>query len=341
MTLFFSKKFIIHRVVGLSYLVQFVASMYLYFANYDAYYNSILPWSMPLTGFSQSIIATFTFWFLPKKQKDPGYYGDKSTLSHTFVKENIFFSGLLFFQCVYMHDNLRPLIQDYIPLVLESSFVFLPYFVFRPFFEKTSFRDSLNVKDKNKTDGNRMFFIVVTYITKAFYIWAKHFIGFFLNYARCVREDRTRLCLVLAGRCCMSCCLAGGVSHRSCHNVQCALHMALTIFPTNESNSHDMTWHDTTHDICLLPSIVITLLLSLYYYHSSPLFRFMDRITSEQVRHIYLMLIFSGAATTISMFLHTLKFKKMIGPRTAYLWYMFSYLMTFYSWVSGVECGGE
>ena len=183
-TLFFSKKFIVHRVTGLAYLLQFVASFYLYFANYEIYHKSILPWSMPLTGFCQAIIATLTFWFLPKKQKDPGYYGDKSTLSHNFVKENIFFSGLLLFQCVYMHDSLRPYIQDYVPILLETSFVFLPYFVFRPFFDKTSFRDSLDVKDKNKTDKNRIFFIVVTYITKAFYIWAKHFIGFFLNYAR-------------------------------------------------------------------------------------------------------------------------------------------------------------
>ena len=45
--------------------------------------------------------------------------------------------------------------------------------------------------------------------------------------------------------------------------------------------------------------------------------RFMDRISPEQIRHIYLMLIWSAAATTISMFLHTLKFKKMIGPKAA------------------------
>jgi hypothetical protein len=83
-----------------------------------------------------------------------------------------------------MHDTYRLYIQNLIPVAVETSFVFLPYFVFRPFFEKTHFRDSLDVKDKNKTDDNRVFFIVVTYITKAFYIWAKHFIGFFLNYAR-------------------------------------------------------------------------------------------------------------------------------------------------------------
>ena len=43
----------------------------------------------------------------------------------------------------------------------------------------------------------------------------------------------------------------------------------------------------------------------------------MDRISPTQIRHIYLMLIWSAAATTISMFLHTLKFKKYIGPKTS------------------------
>lgn len=75
------------------------------------------------------------------------------------------------------------------------------------------------------------------------------------------------------------------------------------------------------------------LIISLHLLTNQLIFRFVDRITPTQVRHIYLMLIFSAAATTISMFLHTLKFKKYIGPKTSYLWYMSSYLATFYSWV--------
>jgi hypothetical protein len=64
--LFFSKKFILHRVTGLSYLLQFAASFYFYFKDYNFYYSSFLIWSLPLTGFLQSIIASYTFWFLPK-----------------------------------------------------------------------------------------------------------------------------------------------------------------------------------------------------------------------------------------------------------------------------------
>lgn len=48
--LFFSKQFIVHRVFGLLYLVQFVLALYFYFADYEFFYNSILVWSLPLNG---------------------------------------------------------------------------------------------------------------------------------------------------------------------------------------------------------------------------------------------------------------------------------------------------
>jgi len=102
-------------------------------------------------------------------------------------------------------------------------------------------RDSLN-NVKNKTENNKSFFIIGTWVTKVFYVWAKHYIGFFLNYVR-----------------------------------------------------------------------------------------FLDRANDEQIYHIYLLLIFSGFATTISMFLHTLKFKRYIGPKTSFTVYVISYLATFYS----------
>jgi len=61
--------------------------------------------------------------------------------------------------------------------------------------------------------------------------------------------------------------------------------------------------------------------------------RFFNRINSEQTSYIYLLLIFSAFATTISIFLHTLKFKGYIGPRLSYIIYMISYLSTFYSFI--------
>ena len=48
--LFFSKQFIVHRLFGLLYLIQFVLALYWYFADYELFYNSVLVWSLPLNG---------------------------------------------------------------------------------------------------------------------------------------------------------------------------------------------------------------------------------------------------------------------------------------------------
>lgn len=145
---------------------------------------------------------------------------------------------ILCFQCLYYKDDTYALIQKLV--VPEYFFVFLPYYC-RFLFPKTSFRDSLN-SPTNKSKDNHQFFLLVGWVTKIFYVWAKHFIGFFLNYVR-----------------------------------------------------------------------------------------FSGRITEEDQRHMFLLLLFSGFATTVSMFLHTLKFKGLLKPRTSYLIYMASYLATFYS----------
>lgn len=237
--LFVHPKFAVHRVFGLLYLVQWFASLYLYFADYDYFINSHLIWSLPINGVVQSLSATYYFSFLPNKP-DPGYNSDKSALSYDFVKENIFFAVILAFQWLYYSDDFVGLIKK--SITGEYIFVFFPYF-FRGLVPKSSFRDSLNDKG-NKSEKNRTFFMTVTWITKIFYVWAKHYIGFFMNYMR-----------------------------------------------------------------------------------------FMNRISPEQQYHMYFLLIFSACATTIAMFLHTLKFKGYIGPKTAYLLYMASYFATFYSFI--------
>jgi hypothetical protein len=231
------EKFSVHRVFGFIYLVLWFSSLYYYFADYDFFQRSHLLVLTPAMGVMQSVTATYYFSFLPKRQVDPGYYSDKSALSYNFVKENIFFAILLLFQCVYYTDSMAPWVRKMLPV--EYFFVFLPYYA-RFLFPKTSFRDSI-YNEKNKSDENKTFFTVVAWITKIFYMWAKHFIGYFLNYAR-----------------------------------------------------------------------------------------FLDRITAEHQYHMALLLIFSSCATTISMFLHTLKFKRLLGPKTSYLIYMSSYLATFY-----------
>ena len=246
-SIYFEKRHQPHRLLGLSYLVQWTLAFYLYFRDYATFRDGPILLSLPLTGFAQAVIATRTFWFLPKKQKDPGYYSDKSTLTYNFVAENQFFSGILLWQCVYMDARARPVLATtYWGNVVEALLVFLPYVALRPFTPKTSFRDSLrggDGKKGNKSKRNETFFYVETWITKVFYVFAKHFIGYFLNYAR-----------------------------------------------------------------------------------------FLNRLGPDEVYHIHLMLVFSCFATTISMFLHTLKFRGYMGPRTSFLTYQASYLATLYSW---------
>ena len=107
-------RFLVHRIFGLAYLIEWFASIYLYLSNYPVYLASPLVWSLPLTGVIQSITAVYYFWFLPKKQDDPGYYSDKSTLSYNFVKENVFFAGLLLFQCIYYTNHITKVLRELI-----------------------------------------------------------------------------------------------------------------------------------------------------------------------------------------------------------------------------------
>lgn len=230
------KRFAFHRLLGFAYLCQWAGSLYLYTYDYDRFLTSRLTWMMPLVGVLQSATSWYYFSFLPKKQADPGYNSDKSALSYNFVKENIFFAGLLLFQCLYYDESTYPIVKS-IP-IFEYFMVFLPYTA-RSLFPQTSFRDSLK-STTNKSKENFTFYKITTWITKGFYIWAKHFIGFYLNYIR-----------------------------------------------------------------------------------------FTNRINQNDIHEMWLLLIWSGFATTISMFLHTLKFKRIISGRTSYLIYMASYFATF------------
>ncbi|KAJ3203887.1 hypothetical protein HDU67_009889, partial [Dinochytrium kinnereticum] len=178
--LFFTRKFITHRVGGLAFLIQFAAAFILYFANYEAFLNSFLIWSLPATGLFQSVSAIYSFSFLAKHKIVGGYFGDKAIMSYEFVVENSFYAMILLLQWLYYHDTYFGYMGA--TVVLEQLFVFFPY-AFRKLWPSTSFRDAMK-SNGNKSVANIEFYIMMTQVTKAFYIWAKHFIGFFLNYAR-------------------------------------------------------------------------------------------------------------------------------------------------------------
>jgi len=236
--MFFTKKFRTHRLMGLFYLIQYVLALGLYVFDYERFTQSHLVWMVPVTGVIQSITAIYTFTFLPRKA-DPGitYLSDKSALSYFFIIENSFFEMLLMFQWLYYSDYFYQIFRQ--TIIIEVVFVFLPY-MFRPLWPKTRLRDAMK-NEKNKTDKNRKFMLASNYVIKVFYIFAKHYIGYFLNYVR-----------------------------------------------------------------------------------------FLDRISPSEQYLVFGLMITSSFATTISIFLHTLKFKGYIGPRTATIVYEASYLLTGY-----------
>ncbi|KAJ3098523.1 hypothetical protein HDU96_011053 [Phlyctochytrium bullatum] len=233
--LFFSKTHLVHRLGGLAYLIQWAIAFRLYFWYYEDFINSYVVWTLPLTGVFQSVNAAFAFRFLSRTKKDGGYFGDKSVLSHPFVVENSFFALCLFFQWVYFNNRFAGLISS--TVISEQTFVFFPYLI-RQLWPKTSFRDSM-ANAKNRTDKNDLFVTFTILVTKVFYIFCKHIIGFYLNYVR-----------------------------------------------------------------------------------------FLDRITPADVRNVYHVSLFSAFATTIAVFVQTLKFKRYIGPRTSAIIVVLSYALT-------------
>ena len=174
-----SSKFLTHRFFGFFYLVQYFATVYLLIYDYDLFRKTPLAWSLPFTGWIQAIIALFTFKFLPTgKDNAQGYYSDKRTINFRFLAENTFFSGLLLFQCSYVFTNF---FEEYVPWPITLLLVFLPYVVIRPFFPKTSLGNSRNTESQYSA-GNRNFLWTISLLSKIFYVWAKHFNGYFLNY---------------------------------------------------------------------------------------------------------------------------------------------------------------
>lgn len=206
----------VHRFVGLAFMLQWIAAVLCWTLLPVRYYLHHTPiwFTMPVGAIVQGVSAAYYFRYLTPKKADPGFMsmGDVGRLSWFFVCENIFFAMLLAFQNCYYHP--------YFPMpsggggaaanatstgasglealgrgsayAVEAAFVFLPYF-WRPLFPKTALRDSHKHREKNTDPANLDFYAKNTYIIKAFYNFAKHYIGFFLNYVRFM--DRVVMCV--------------------------------------------------------------------------------------------------------------------------------------------------
>jgi hypothetical protein len=173
----------IHRYMGLAYLVQYFLAWVEFVSNYDdPTKDSIIPHFIALNGLVQGYSAYFSFKVLPDAV-DPGYYSDKAVASRKFIHENIFFSLMAVWGSVYYYQgNVDKLQANPLGRVVETIFLFFPYVVVRPFFPTTSFSKGGSGR-QSRSDKNAAFYHYGTLSVKFFYLWAKYFLGFFVNIA--------------------------------------------------------------------------------------------------------------------------------------------------------------
>jgi hypothetical protein len=129
----------------------------------------------------QGYSAYFSFRVLPQL-KDSGYYSDKGVMSRDFLHENIGFNLLCIFGAVYYDNDLRKVLVSNIGgRITEFVFVFYPFVLIRPWFPITRFSDA-GSRTNSRTIQNKRFYEIGTLLVKIFYLWAKYFLGFHLNF---------------------------------------------------------------------------------------------------------------------------------------------------------------
>eukprot|EP00429_Kryptoperidinium_foliaceum_P001058 CAMPEP_0176007844 /NCGR_PEP_ID=MMETSP0120_2-20121206/3441_1 /TAXON_ID=160619 /ORGANISM="Kryptoperidinium foliaceum, Strain CCMP 1326" /LENGTH=345 /DNA_ID=CAMNT_0017340615 /DNA_START=113 /DNA_END=1147 /DNA_ORIENTATION=- len=176
-----STKHKMHRYMGLAYLLQYFMAWAQYLANYESAKDSYLPHAIALNGVIQGYSAFFSFKVLPELE-DPGYYSDKAVASRSFVHENIFFSMMAVFGSMYYNDEFRHNLKSHpAGQVVEALFVFFPYIAIRTWFPTTRFSNAGKGR-MGRTKKNELFYEIGTKMVKFFYLWAKYFLGFFINF---------------------------------------------------------------------------------------------------------------------------------------------------------------
>jgi hypothetical protein len=134
-----------------------------------------------MVGVIQGYSAYFSFKVLPDLD-DAGYFSDKAVMSRAFVHENIYFSLLCIWGSTYYHAGHRAAMRAH-PMgrIAELAFAFYPYIVVRPVFPLTRFKDA-GTTYKGRSEKNQRFYEIGTTMVKIFYLWAKYFLGFFVNF---------------------------------------------------------------------------------------------------------------------------------------------------------------
>jgi hypothetical protein len=86
------------------------------------------------------------------------------------------------FGAVYYNDDLRETLRSNLGgRIVEFIFVFYPFVLVRPWFPITRFRDA-GTRDKTRSQNLERFYEIGTTMIKIFYLWAKYFLGFQINF---------------------------------------------------------------------------------------------------------------------------------------------------------------
>eukprot|EP01080_Neovahlkampfia_damariscottae_P000105 gene105-4354_t len=178
--------FRVHRIGGLLFLIQYAASWYYFFSDYQWFKESFLVWSLLLNGISQALSAIIQIGPTLEEDDSGEYFGNKnSTVSKAFITENLYYQILTAFSSIYYYPQFYDMFKsNLIGRLIEIIFVFLPFIVIRPFFPKTLLRKAIGNSENINTDDHRIFFILSNWAIKFCVLFGKHYVGFFINAVR-------------------------------------------------------------------------------------------------------------------------------------------------------------
>jgi len=176
-----AKKHKVHRYMGLLFMIQYALAWTEFITDYDKAKDSYFPMTVALNGLIQATSAYLSFKVLPELD-DAGYYSDKAVLSRKFVHENIFYQMMTVFGSMYYHDGCRAALKSSVwGQIVEFVYIFWPYILLRTWFPVTRFQNAGSSK-QGRSLAYEKFYSIGTQMIKLFYLWAKYFLGFHINF---------------------------------------------------------------------------------------------------------------------------------------------------------------
>ena len=104
-------------------------------------------------------------------------------MSRNFVHENVFFTLMCVFGSVYYNEEARNSMRSHLGgKILEYVFVIWPFIIVRTWFPITRFKNAGTTRN-GRTEANQRFYEIATTLVKIFFLWAKYFLGFYVNFS--------------------------------------------------------------------------------------------------------------------------------------------------------------